>query len=61
MIIEGNILTAEEGKVLTNGSTYSKQVWLGINDSVNNWWEVDETDAEEVEDAEALNIITGKE
>lgn len=61
MTIEKNVLTAEEGKVLTNGSTYSKQVWLGINDSVNNWWEVDEADAEEVEDTEALNIITGKE
>jgi len=61
IIIERNILTAEEGKVLTNGSTYSKQVWLGVNDSVNNWQEVDETDAEEVEDTEALNIITGKE
>lgn len=61
MVIEGNVLTADEGKVLTNGSTYSKQVWLGINDSVNNWWEVDETDAEEVEDTEALQIITGKE
>lgn len=60
MIVEGNVLTADEGKVLTNGSTYSKQVWLGINDSVNNWQEVDETDAEEVEDTEALNIITGK-
>jgi hypothetical protein len=42
MIVEGNVLTAEDGKVLTNGSTYSKQVWLGINDSVNNWWEMDE-------------------
>ena len=41
MTIEKNVLTAEEGKVLTNGSTYSQQVWLGINDSVNNWWEVD--------------------
>lgn len=61
MVIEGNVLTADEGKVLTNGSTYSKQVWLGINDSVNNWWEVDEAEAEEVEDTEALNIITGKE
>lgn len=61
MIIEENVLTAEEKKVLTNGSTYSKQVWLGINDSVDSWWEVDETDAEEVEDTEALNIITGKE
>lgn len=61
MVIEGNVLTAEEGKVLTNGSTYSKQVWLGINDSVDNWHEVDEAEAEEVEDTEALNIITGKE
>ena len=61
MIVEGNVLTAEEGKVLTNGNTYSKQVWLGVNDSVNNWWEVDEADAEEVDDTEALNIITGKE
>lgn len=61
MIIEGNVLTADEGKVLSNGSTYSKQVWLGVNDSVNNWWEVDEAEAEEVEDTEALNIITGKE
>ena len=61
MIVEENVLTAEEGKVLTNGSTYSKQVWLGINDNVDNWHEVDETYAEEVEDTEALQIITGKE
>ena len=61
MIVEGNVLTAEEGKILTNGSTYSKQVWLGVNDSVNNWWEVDEAEAEELEDTEALKIITGKE
>lgn len=60
MIIEKNVLTAEEGKVLTNGGTYSKQVWLGINDSVNNWMEVDEAEAEEVEAEEALNIITGE-
>lgn len=61
MTQEGNVLRPAEGKLLTNGSTYSKQVWLGINDSVNNWHEVDEVDAEEVEDTEALNIITGKE
>ncbi len=42
MIIEGNVLTADEGKVLTNGETYSKQVWLGVNDSPSNWQEVDE-------------------
>jgi hypothetical protein len=58
MTIQDNILTAEEGKVLTNGSTYSKQVWLGINDSVDNWHEVDESEAEELTDSEALQIIT---
>jgi hypothetical protein len=54
MVIEGNVLTAEEGKVLTNGSTYSKQVWLGINDSVNNWLEVDTPEGFEdaIEDGE---------
>ena len=61
MIIEGNVLRPEEGKVLTNGSTYSKEVWLGINDSPDNWQEVDEAEADEVEDTEALQIITGKE
>ena len=61
MIIEGNKLTPEEGKVLTNGNTYSKEVWLGINDSPENWQEVDEAESEELEDSEALNIITGKE
>lgn len=59
MIVEGNIITADEGKVLTNGSTYSKQVWLGVNDSPSNWQEVDESEAEEVDDNEALQIITG--
>lgn len=37
-----NIITleAEKGKILTNGETYSFKVYLGINDSPNNWWEV---------------------
>ena len=61
MTQEGNVLRPEEGKVLTNGSTYSKEVWLGINDSPSNWQEVDEAESEELNDSEALNIITGKE
>ena len=61
MIIEGNKLTPAEGKVLTNGSTYSKEVWLGINDSPSNWHEVDESEAEELTDSEALSIITNGE
>ena len=41
---ENNILTADEGMWLTNGNTYSQQVWLGVNDSVDNWNEVWEDD-----------------
>lgn len=58
MTIQDNILTADEGKWLTNGQTYSQKVWLGINDSPNNWHEVDESEAEELTDSEALQIIT---
>lgn len=37
-------LTASEGHVLTNGEAYGKEIWLGKNDSVDNWYEI--TDAE---------------
>ena len=37
-------ITATEGKVLTNGEAYSKEIYLGINDSIDNWHEI--TDAE---------------
>lgn len=44
MKIDGNIITPDAGKWLTNGQTYSQQVWLGVRDSVENWWEVDESE-----------------
>lgn len=47
MKIEGNVLTADEGKWLTNGQTYSQQVWLGVRDSVENWHEADESEVPE--------------
>lgn len=37
-------LTASEGKVLTNGEAFGKEIYLGIYDSPNNWHEI--TDAE---------------
>lgn len=45
MIIESNILRADEGKLLTNGNTFGKVVYLGTNDSADNWHEEDETEA----------------
>ena len=47
MKIDGNIITPEDGKWLTNGQTYSQQVWLGVRDSVENWREVDESNVPE--------------
>lgn len=40
MIIKDNILTAEEGFILTNGETYSNEVYLGIYDNPSNWHEI---------------------
>ena len=33
-------VTANEGKVLTNGSVYSTNIYLGNNDSIENWDEI---------------------
>ena len=42
--IELRKLTAAEGMTLTNGEAYGKEVYLGKNDSPDNWYEI--TDAE---------------
>lgn len=42
-----NILKANDGKLLTNGQTFGKIVYLGKNDSAENWHEVDETEVVE--------------
>lgn len=70
-----NVLTAREGYVYTNGETSSTVIRLGINDSIDNWHEITEEEAErlqsietpsEEEATEALNyekiidILTGE-
>ena len=40
-------ITASEGMMFTNGETYSKEIYLGCNDSPDNWHEI--TDAEYAE------------
>lgn len=37
-------LTAAEGMTLTNGETYGKEVYLGVNDSADNWHEIPEAE-----------------
>ena len=58
MIINGNQLIADEGKVLKKGDTIAKIVYLGVNDITENWVEINKPD-EEISDSEALEIITG--
>lgn len=57
MTINGNILTADEGKALKKGDVYATIVHLGVNDSVENWVEINKPD-EEISADEALEIIT---
>lgn len=58
MTINGNMLTADEGKVLKKSDVIAVTVHLGVNDSAGNWTEIDKSD-EEISDSEALEIITG--
>lgn len=67
MTINGNRLTPDDGKCLTNGAVYSQQVYLGAHDCADNWTEVDipaeeSTEAEltETEEkAQAYDILMG--
>jgi hypothetical protein len=47
MIIENaTILKADENLTLTNGETFGKVVYLGKNDSAENWHEITDEEAE---------------
>lgn len=56
-IIELRKLTASEGMTLTNGETYGKEIYLGKNDSMNNWWEITDAEAEEILEKESEVLI----
>ena len=58
MIINGNQLIADDGKALKKGDVIAETVYLGVNDSAENWTEID-APGEEISDSEALEIITG--
>ena len=38
--IELRKLEASEGMILTNGEAYSKEIYLGVNDTPDNWHEI---------------------
>ena len=57
--VELRILCADKGMVLTNGESYSSvggQVYLGVNDSPDNWHEITDAEAEEkIKEMEQIN------
>lgn len=49
--VQLRILTAAEGMVLTDGEAFSSvsgSIYLGVNDSPENWYEITEAEAEEL-------------
>lgn len=58
MTINGNCITTADGKVLQKGDITAVTVYLGVNDSAENWAEIDAPE-EQITDSEALEIITG--
>ena len=49
-------LTAADGMVLTDGTSYGKEVYLGINDTADRWTEILES---EVPEPEMPNELVG--
>ena len=39
-------MTAADGKTLYNGEVLSKEIYLGINDSPNNWRQIPDAEAD---------------
>lgn len=71
--IDEKTIQADFGMVLTNGDTFGSIVYLGKNDSVDNWHEITEEEAERLQSenvpteelseleqkAHAYDILTG--
>lgn len=49
-------LKASNGMTLTNGEAYGKTIYLGINDSVDNWHEITDAEAEELQKVEEPEV-----
>lgn len=54
--IEITKLTATEGHILTNAEAYGKEIYLGKNDSPDNWHEITDAEYAEIVAAQAAQI-----
>jgi hypothetical protein len=51
-VINENTIKADDGMVLTDGNAFGTTVYLGKYDSVDNWHEITEAEAERLQNAE---------
>jgi hypothetical protein len=51
-IIDKTTIEADEGMILTNGTAFGIIVYLGNNDSIDNWHEITEEEAERLQNEE---------
>ena len=49
-------LTASDGHYLTDGDVYSKEVYLGVNDSPDNWSEITKAEYEQIQAEEQARM-----
>ena len=52
-------LTAEDGMVLTDGTSYGKEVYLGANDSAERWSEIPESEVPNQDEPERPHELIG--
>lgn len=50
--IDEKTIVADNGMKLTNGETFGSIVYLGTNDSIDNWHEITEEEAERLQNTE---------
>ena len=52
-------LTAADGMVLTDGTSYGKEVYLGINDTADRWTEIPESEVPNQDEPERPHELVG--
>ena len=52
-------LTAADGMVLTDGTSYGKEVYLGINDTADRWTEISESEVPNQDEPERPHELIG--
>jgi hypothetical protein len=52
------VLKADEGMTLTNGEAFGKVIYLGKNDSADNWHEITDEEVQALQETETVDEST---